>query len=1016
MWEPPVEVSELPKPAAASDSLISDGRYGGNLPHLQMPLPFLYPINARGFGTHDAARKGIEAMDSLGKDDNGIGRLGRVQRSNSDRQAQVLALSKFAQLRGVAQRADSSRRRAAQVVLPSFEKAGSDLGTAGHVRAKAVLAAGFSFHPLPDRIAYKRLCQLQLVAKMAPVTSHRGGVAFLMHQTVIQDGQRHNNDIRGGTLSKNEKPLLRRRNSVPALPGLTAKPKSKLLDRKDETRFAALARVVGGCLRTFWASNGDFHSHHHTVNQVVWSLDEKRVASCSNDKTVRLWAPQTGQCVRTLVGHDDAVMGCAFSEDGLRLVSSGMDNFLILWNTVNGEMLRRFFGHDDVIYRCVLFRNSSAMLSCSSDRTLKSWFLTPQPPDPPARPAVSDAGQRAAHVAWRAPPAYNDDIVAYKIQWRVGLRVSFKNETTVDGSTFKKQVDGLRPGQNYQFRICAVNRMGQGDWSEPSAQHVTQVGIPEPLEQPVVIRSWFRPRRIVFCWHAPLATVEGTAIHRFRVQCAGEGSAFATRPDFEKFITWKEGRALAQHVEAALKDQIREDVNIWQRSGPATKGKTFEVPECALVKFNHETTAMANDEKFLPEERNPRLPSINWRWRRTIKCVPQNEQKRRDDLRFAKLNKGILMAAAFDELKPGFDYRCRVSAISSVGEGPFSLPTYNAKTPPDYPANPRCPVVKALSQTALKLKWVAPLENGSAIMRFLIRRKDVTNDVSEYTRQDSEAVFDCLEPGKKYSFQICAFNQIGPSTWSPWSEPTSTLTALPKVPERPTVLEATITAVTLRCIKPHNSGKIISTIVVQRRELRPGGVKSEWASKTRFPPNPGGTGVACIYTISPLKPYTVYQFRCAAINAHGQSDWSLPSFRIRTCKAQPPAAPQHPRVAEVHPASVHLIWIAPDPKGCPIIGHALELKRLRREVAFLDTHEMLQTERNDAASNTDRETDGIVSSLDIGYTNKYEAENLEPSAKYIFRVAAYNGKGQGDWSCWSDTFTGGFTILLETAQ
>ena len=141
---------------------------------------------------------------------------------------------------------------------------------------------------------------------------------------------------------------------------------------------------------------------------------------------------------------------------------------------------------------------------------------------------------------------------------------------------------------------------------------------------------------------------------------------------------------------------------------------------------------------------------------------------------------------------------------------PFSLPTYNAKTPPDYPANPRCPVVKALSQTALKLKWVAPLENGSAIMRFLIRRKDVTNDVSEYTRHDSEAVFDCLEPGKKYSFQICAFNQIGPSTWSPWSEPTSTLTALPKVPERPTVLEATITAVTLRCVKPHNSGKIIS--------------------------------------------------------------------------------------------------------------------------------------------------------------------------------------------------------------
>jgi len=1022
MWEPSIKVTELPKPAAVSESLISDGRYGGNLPHLQMPLPFLYPINARGFGTHDAARKGIEAMDSLGKDDSGIGKMGIVQRSNLDRHAQVLALSKFGQLRSVAQRAESSRRHTARIVLSSFEKAGSDLGTAGHVRANAVLTAGFPFHPLPDRIGYRRLCQLQLVAKMGPITSRHGDVAFLMRQPVIQEGQRYNIDIRGGTLSKNEKPLLRRRNSFPALPGLAAKPRSKLLEQKDETRLKALARVAGGCLRTFWACDGDFHSHHHTVNQVVWSLDEKRIASCSNDKTVRLWAPQTGQCVRTLVGHDDAVMGCAFSEDGLRLVSCGMDNFLILWNTVNGEMLRRFFGHDDIIYRCVLFRNSSAMLSCSSDRTLKSWFLTPQPPNPPDRPAISDAGQRAAYVTWRAPPAYNDDIVAYKIQWRVGLRVAFKNETTVDGSTFIKQVDGLKPGQNYQFRICAVNRMGQGDWSEPSAQHVTQVGIPEPLEQPVVIRSWFRPRRIVFCWHAPLATVEGTAIHRFRTQCAGEGGAFGTRPDFEKYVTWKEGRALAQHVEAALLDEIREDANTWRRSGPATKGKTFEVPEYPLVKFNQEATAMVNDEKFSPEERSIRLRRIDRRRRRTIKRLTQNEQKRQEDLCFAKLNKGILMAAAFDELKPGFDYRCRVSAVSSVGEGPFSLPTYNAKTPPDHPANPRCPIVKALSQTALKLKWVAPLENGSAIMHFLIRRKDATNDVSEYTRHDSEAVFDGLKPGKKYSFQLCAFNQIGPSTWSPWSEPTSTLTALPKVPERPTVLEATIIAVTLRCVKPDNAGKIISTVVVQRRELRPGGVKSEWANKMRFPPNPGGTGVACIFTISSLKPYTVYQFRCAAINAHGQSDWSLPSFRIRTCKAQSPAAPQHPRISEVHPASVHLIWIMPDHKGSPIIGHTLELKRLRREqpkmamtrlsqeAMFLDTHEMPRT------TTTDRETDGIVSSLDIGYRNKYEAENLEPSAKYIFRVAAYNGEGQGDWSCWSDTFVGGLAIPLETAQ
>ena len=189
-------------------------------------------------------------------------------------------------------------------------------------------------------------------------------------------------------------------------------------------------------------------------------------------------------------------------------------------------------------------------------------------------------------------------------------------------------------------------------WAKETGQNrhsITQVGIPEPLEQPVVIRSWFRQRRIVFCWHAPLATVEGTPIHRFRVQFEGEGSAFATRPDFEKFITWKEGRALAQHVEAALKDQIREDVNIWQRSGPATKGKTFEVPECALVKFNHETTAMANDESSCPRAAILDSPASIGVGAALSNVFLRMSRKDRDDLRFAKLNKGNFMAAAFDD-------------------------------------------------------------------------------------------------------------------------------------------------------------------------------------------------------------------------------------------------------------------------------------------------------------------------------------------------------------------------------
>ena len=113
-------------------------------------------------------------------------------------------------------------------------------------------------------------------------------------------------------------PRLRRRNSFAVLPGLGSKPAALIRDARQEQRRNVRAKIRGGCRLTFRVTEHDFHAHHHTVNEVTWSLDERRVASCSHDKTVRLWEPQTGSCVRTLVGHEDAVMGAAFSEDGLR--------------------------------------------------------------------------------------------------------------------------------------------------------------------------------------------------------------------------------------------------------------------------------------------------------------------------------------------------------------------------------------------------------------------------------------------------------------------------------------------------------------------------------------------------------------------------------------------------------------------------------------------------------------------------------------------------------------------------
>ena len=54
--------------------------------------------------------------------------------------------------------------------------------------------------------------------------------------------------------------------------------------------------------------------------------------AASDDKTARLWDPATGEHLRTLTGHADAVYGVAFSPDGRLLATASSDKTARLWD------------------------------------------------------------------------------------------------------------------------------------------------------------------------------------------------------------------------------------------------------------------------------------------------------------------------------------------------------------------------------------------------------------------------------------------------------------------------------------------------------------------------------------------------------------------------------------------------------------------------------------------------------------------------------------------------------------
>lgn len=110
----------------------------------------------------------------------------------------------------------------------------------------------------------------------------------------------------------------------------------------------------------------------HTDGVLCCAFDnQKLMMSGSYDKTIKIWNTDTGELIRTLVGHTMGVKAIVFDEQ--KLISGGLDSTLKVWNWRTGECISSYTGHREGVTSVDYY--DKIIVSGSADKTVKVWHV-----------------------------------------------------------------------------------------------------------------------------------------------------------------------------------------------------------------------------------------------------------------------------------------------------------------------------------------------------------------------------------------------------------------------------------------------------------------------------------------------------------------------------------------------------------------------------------------------------------------------------------------------------------------
>ncbi|NXT63761.1 SDK2 protein, partial [Chaetops frenatus] len=627
----------------------------------------------------------------------------------------------------------------------------------------------------------------------------------------------------------------------------------------------------------------------------------------------------------------------------------------------------------------------------------------PHAPESPVA-ALSRQEKRAINLTWAKPFDGNSPLLRYVVEvsennapWTVLL-------ASVDPEVTSVTVRGLVPARSYQFRLCAVNDVGRGQFSKDTER----VSLPEepPSAPPQnVIASGRTNQSIMIQWQPPPESHQNGVLKGYIIRYCLAGlpvgyqfknitNAEVNNLLLEDLIIWTNYEIEVAAYNSAGLGVYSMKVTEWTLQGVPTVP-----PGNVQAEATNSTTI-----RFTWNPPSPQfINGINQGYK-LIAWEPEHE----DEATVVTVRPNFqdsVHVGYVAGLRKFAEYFTSVLCFTTPGDGPRSPPQL-VRTHEDVPGPVGHLSFSDILDTSLKVSWQEPLEKNGILTGYRISWEEYNRTNTRVTHYLPNVTLEYRVTGltalTTYTIEVAAMTSKGQGQLSSSTISSGVPPELPGAPTNLGISNIGPRSVTIQ-FRPGYDGKTsisrwqVEAQVGQNGEAEQWGLVHQLANepdtRSMEVPNlrpytyyrrvpgrclgatPGGTEPPCPHCDSPPSPLS---FRMRQVNIVGTSPPSLPSRRIQTLQAPPDMAPANVTLRTASETSLWLRWmplLEQEYNGNPdSVGYRIRYARAdgRGQPALQVIRDRVERE--------------------------FTIEDLEEWTEYRVQVQAFNAIGSGPWS------------------